>query len=100
MLILRTALWVLIFIGLFLFSWANWQPGISARIWSNLVVDTRLPAVVIISFLLGFLPMWLIYRGVVWRMKRRIRILEDAAQPVSYSAPPAPSDPLQPDTQA
>ena len=97
MLILRTALWVLIFIGLFLFSWANWQPGISVRIWSNLVVDTRLPAVVIISFLLGFVPMWLIHRGVVWRMKRRIRFLEDAAQPVSNSPPAPSSDPLQPD---
>lgn len=81
MAIVRTILWVLILIGLLLFSWANWQPGISVRIWSNLVVDTRLPAVVIVAFLLGLVPMWLFHRGVVWRLNRRIRHLETAVQP-------------------
>ena len=81
MAILRTILWVLILVGLLLFSWANWQPGISVRIWSNLVVDTRLPAVVVVAFLLGLIPMWLFHRGVVWRLTRRIRHLETAVLP-------------------
>lgn len=83
----RTILWVLILVGLILFSWANWNPGISVRIWSNLVVDTRLPAVVVISFLLGLVPMWLYHRGVTWRLNRRIRYLETSAQPPA----PAPA---------
>lgn len=81
MAIVRTILWVLILVGLLLFSWTNWQPGISVRIWSNLVVDTRLPAVVVVAFLLGLIPMWLFHRGVIWRLNRRIRHLETAVQP-------------------
>lgn len=84
----RTILWVLILVGLILFSWANWNPGISVRIWSNLVVDTRLPAVVVISFLLGLLPMWLFHRGVTWRLSRRIRYLETAVQPAAVAHAP------------
>lgn len=87
MAIVRTVLWVLILVGLLLFSWANWQPGISVRIWSNLVVDTRLPAVVVIAFLLGLVPMWLFHRGVVWRLNRRIRHLESAMQPAPGTIP-------------
>ena len=87
MAVVRTIAWVLLLVGLVLFSLANWQPGISVRIWSNLVVDTRLPAVVVISFLLGFVPMWLFHRGVVWRLKRRLGHLETAtAQPVATAA--------------
>ncbi|WP_228243687.1 DUF1049 domain-containing protein [Porphyrobacter sp. GA68] len=89
MLVLRTAIWVLIFIGLFLFSWANWQPGISVRIWSNMVVDTRLPAVVAISFLLGFVPMWLVHRGAIWRWQRRVRHLESLQPPITSAPAPA-----------
>jgi hypothetical protein len=85
MAIVRTILWVLILVALLLFSWANWQPGISVRIWSNLVVDTRLPAVVVVAFLLGLIPMWLFHRGVAWRLNRRIRHLEIAVQPTAAS---------------
>ena len=105
--IVRTILWVLILAGLLVFSWANWNPGISVRIWSNLVVDTRLPAIVVLSFLAGLLPMWLYHRGVVWSLTRRIKALEGAAQQHASVQRPAglndaaptptmPAEPLRP----
>lgn len=105
--IVRTVLWVLILAGLLVFSWANWNPGISVRIWSNLVVDTRLPAIVVLSFLAGLLPMWLYHRGVVWSLQRRVKALEGAAQQVAVaraqhqvsgaaSATSTPAEPARP----
>lgn len=121
MAVFRTIMWVLLLVGLILFSIANWQPGVSVRIWSDILVDTRLPAVVVIAFLLGFVPMWLYHRGVVWNLKRRIGQVENAARqptagarvgdnkalsdPVTATAPEPlrptrPSDGLAPEERA
>ena len=75
--IVRTILWVLLFAGLLLFTYLNWYP-VDVQIWENLILETKLPAVVITSFLLGFLPMWLVHRGQKWRYEKRIKALETA----------------------
>lgn len=77
--IVRTVIWVLLLVALAVFSYANWIP-VSVRIWDNLLVDTMLPAIVVVSFLIGFLPMWLYHRGSKWQAKRRIAALENAAR--------------------
>ncbi len=75
--IVRTILWVLLLVGLLAFSLANWT-AVEVKIWENLVVETKIPALVIVSFLLGLVPMWLIHRGSKWRLQRRISNLETA----------------------
>ncbi|MXO61946.1 LapA family protein [Qipengyuania oceanensis] len=80
--IVRTVVWVLILVVVLLFTLGNWDQQVTVRIWQNLVWDTRLPAVVIVSFLLGMLPMWLILRGTSWRLNRRIGHLEQATRTV------------------
>lgn len=57
------------------FAAVNWQP-VELHIWQGLVLDTKLPALVIGAFLLGLLPMWLLHRAVRWRLQRRITALE------------------------
>ena len=83
--VIRTIIWVLILFGVLLFSFFNWNP-VEVMIWDNLVLETKVPALVIISFLLGFLPTWLISRGVIWSLNRKIRSLEIAAKASSVSA--------------
>ena len=78
--IVRTVIWVLLLVGLLLFSVANWDPTVTVRIWEGIVVDTKIPAIVIVSFLIGFVPMWLYYRGSRWKMQRKIASLENAAR--------------------
>ena len=94
--IIRTVIWVLLLVGLLAFSWANWEPNVTVKIWSNLVIDTKIPAIVIVSFLIGFVPMWMLHRGNSWRLSRRIGTLEktvrDAAgTPAPTAAPVAAS---------
>ena len=83
--IVRTIVWLLILLGVLLFSFANWDERTTVHIWNNLVWDTRLPAVVIVSFLLGMVPVWLLHRGTKWRLGRRIATLENAARSAALS---------------
>ena len=73
--ILRTLSWLLAIALLVAFTVANWQP-VEVRIWEGLVLDTKLPALVVAAFLLGFVPTWLVYRASRWRLAKRIAALE------------------------
>ena len=64
--IVRTIGWVLLLFSLLAFSFFNWKP-VEVQIWSNLVLETKLPALVVVSFLLGLIPMWLVHRASKWR---------------------------------
>ena len=83
--VIRTIIWVLVLVAVLVFSFFNWRE-VEVTIWDNLVLETKVPALVIISFLLGFLPTWLISRGVNWSLNRKIRSLEIAAKANSVSA--------------
>lgn len=85
--IVRTVIWVLLLVALAIFTYANWSP-VSVRIWDNLLVDTMLPAIVVLAFAIGFVPMWMYHRAAKWQFNRRIAALEAAARSV---APPTPA---------
>ena len=102
--IIRTVVWVLVLFALLAFSFFNWKP-VEVQLWSNLVLETKLPALVVISFLLGLLPMWLIHRANKWRMTRRVNALEAAttrlatpkeAEPATAPSPAPASEPANP----
>lgn len=77
--IIRTIIWVVVFIVILLFAINNWRP-LEVKIWEGLILETKIPALAISCFLLGLIPMWLIHRGTKWRLKRRISTLESAAR--------------------
>lgn len=93
--IVRTIIWVLLLVALLLFSIANWT-DVTVRIWQNLVVDTKIPAIVIVSFAIGFVPMWLYHRASKWQANRKIASLEAAARTAS-ATPVAPDRPREQD---
>ena len=94
--IVRTILWVLLLVGVLAFSFGNWDRQIDVRIWPGIVWDTRVPALVIVSFLLGLIPMWLYHRGVRWRQARRINALETATQKMASPKPDQDIAPTRP----
>lgn len=96
--IIRTIIWVVLVIALVVFSINNWQP-VEIKIWEDLVLETKIPALVIVSFLLGFLPIWLLHYGTRWRLKRRINSLESAVRrAVGVKDPPSAGPaPITPD---
>ena len=93
--IVRTIVWVLLLVALLLFTAFNWNP-VEVKIWEGLILETKIPALVLISFLLGLVPMWLLHRAQRFQLNRRISSLETAARsaattPVVSSAVPAPA---------
>ena len=92
--IVRTIVWVLLLVALLLFSAFNWKP-VEVKIWEGLILETKIPALVIVSFLLGLVPMWLLNRAQKFALNRRIGSLETAARtaattPIATSPAPAP----------
>ena len=85
--IIRTVVWVLVIVALFLFSLNNWTP-VEIKIWEGLILETKLPALVLIAFLLGLAPMWLLAKTAKWRLNRRINALENSVR--ANAAPPPP----------
>lgn len=81
---IRTIVWALLLVGLVLFSVTNWT-SVTIRIWDDLIWETRLPALVILSFLAGLLPMWLLHQAGRWRWRRRITALEAVTRQPSAS---------------
>ena len=75
--IVRTILWVMLACAIMLFSFLNWTP-VEVTLWDGLLVETKVPALVILAFLLGLIPMWLYHRSVKWGQSRRIRSLESS----------------------
>jgi lipopolysaccharide assembly protein A len=72
---LKTLLWVALLVSLTIFAINNWEP-VSVKLWGGMLLDTKLPMLVIISFFAGFVPLWIWHRATHWRMKRRIMSLE------------------------
>lgn len=73
--VLRTIVWVLAFVGFLIFAIYNWKP-VEVTLWQNLVLETKLPVVALLAFLLGLLPLWAYHLSVKWTMSRRVRALE------------------------
>lgn len=89
---LKTLLWVLVAVLVAIIASNNWR-DVTVDLWSNLQADIKLPVLLLAMFLIGFLPTWLVMRGKIWRLKRRIA-LEVPAVP----APPPPSpEPIETD---
>ena len=82
--IIRTITWVVVLVALLLFSLTNWTT-VEVKIWEGLVLETKLPALVLLAFALGLVPMWLLAKASRWRLQRRISALESAAQAASLT---------------
>ena len=82
---LKTLIWVTAVVGLIVFAINNWVP-VSVSLWGGLRLDTKLPALVIAAFLIGFFPLYFVHRTMLWRMRRRILSLEGNQR--SYAPPP------------
>ena len=98
--ILRTIIWVLLTAVLIIFAMANWQV-VTVTVWPGWEAETKLPIVIIASFLLGLLPMWIALRTSRWSMKRRLdtseRQLADLRAMANRPVEPVPATPPAPD---
>jgi lipopolysaccharide assembly protein A len=86
---LKTLFWVLLAVFIALFASRNWF-DVTLNLWGDLQADIKVPVLLGMMFLAGWLPTFLIYRARVWAMRRRIDA--NAAQPVPAVEPAAAED--------
>jgi putative membrane protein len=86
---LKTLFWVLIAVIVALFASRNWS-DVTLNLWGDIQADIKLPILLLIIFVLGFLPTWLILRTRIWSYRRRIDAME--RNRFASMPPAAPAD--------
>jgi len=90
---IKTAFWVIVAVAIALFSKANWAVAptysgyIPVKLWGDIIVETRLPILIIFAFLLGLVPMWIFSCVTRWRMRRKLASTERALASAMASTP-------------
>jgi lipopolysaccharide assembly protein A len=72
---LKTLFWVLIAVVVVLFASRNWG-DVTLNLWGDIQADIKIPILLLIVFLVGWLPTWLIMRTKLWSARRRIESFE------------------------
>ena len=83
--------WFLLAVVVSIFTYGNWK-HVEINLWSGLIADVNLPLLLLVAFLLGFVPMALWHQAVKWRLRQRLSTAERSIGELSGStfAPPAP----------
>lgn len=69
---LKTLLWIVVAVILALFCFNNWTV-VSINLWNGMILDTKLPLLLGVIFLLGLLPGLTLWQAARYRLKRQAR---------------------------
>lgn len=91
---LRTLFWVVLAVFAAIMALNNWN-DVTVNLWGSLQADVKLPLLLALAFVLGFLPPWLLLRAKLWRLKRRLAAREQLP-PLTGNTPAAPMPQVEP----
>jgi len=89
---LKIMFWCLLAFVAALFTYGNWV-SITINLWSGTEALVKLPFLLLVAFLVGFLPIYIYHLVTRWRLKQRINATERAlseAQALPITPPSAP----------
>ena len=94
---LKTLFWMVLAVSLAIFATRNWR-DVTIDLWGPLAADIKLPLLMAVMVVLGWLPTWLILRSRLWHVRRKLQLLErpPVAPPVAASPAPAADEPVLP----
>ena len=84
---LRILFWVIVTVLGVVLASRNWH-DVTFRLWGDLLLDIKLPVLLLLTFLAGFLPPFLILRARLWTVRRRLDSFD--RQQTAANAAPAP----------
>ncbi|WP_051531706.1 DUF1049 domain-containing protein [Sphingomonas sp. URHD0057] len=91
---LKTVFWVLLAVLVALFAVRNWT-DVTLNLWGNIQADVKIPILMLVAFLLAWLPTWLIMRARLWSVRRRLEAVD--RQRATMAAPePVADEPEMP----
>lgn len=74
---LKTIFWTIIAVVAAIFAVNNWTP-VTINLWNGLQLDTRLPVLLLITFLIGLIPTLVLHRATRWSLNRKLGNAERA----------------------
>jgi uncharacterized integral membrane protein len=92
---LKTLFWIVVAVIVALFCFNNWTV-VGVNLWNGLILETKLPLLLGIFFLLGLLPPLLLWQATRWRLRRQMQVQpampvvtpsEDFAVPLPSAGP-------------
>ena len=83
---LKTLFWIVVAVFLAIFANRNWT-DVTINLWGNIQADVKLPVLILLTFLIGLLPPFLVLRGRIWNLKRKLALAErPVAAPIAAAA--------------
>jgi uncharacterized integral membrane protein len=89
---LKTLFWLLVAVVVALFAARNWS-DVTLHLWGNIEADVKIPLLLLVFFLLGLVPTWLMMRARLWSTRRRLDALERRSSP-PLAAEPEEEEPV------
>lgn len=68
---LKTLFWIVVAVIVALFCFNNWTV-VGINLWNGLILETKLPLLLGIFFLVGFIPPLLLWQAARYRLRRRM----------------------------
>ena len=72
---LKTLCWVVVAVLVFFLASRNWN-DVTLNLWGDIQVDIKIPALLALTFLLAWLPTYLLHRTRLWRLRSRLDSFE------------------------
>lgn len=89
---LKTLFWVVLAVFVAIIARNNWT-DVTINLWGTLQADIKLPLLVGIAVLIGFLPTFLILRARLWSARRRLTTVHNQPAPLAPAASSADASP-------
>ena len=84
---LKTLFWVLVAVLVVLFGSRNWF-NVTLNLWGDIQADIKVPLALLMAFLIGLIPTWLIMRAKLWSLRRRLEAHDRQQATAAPSASP------------
>jgi hypothetical protein len=68
---LKTLFWIVVAVIVALFCFNNWTV-VDVNLWNGLILETKLPLLLAVFFLLGLVPPLLLWQAARYRLRRRM----------------------------
>jgi lipopolysaccharide assembly protein A len=78
-----------------IFSFNNWQI-VSIKLWGDIIVDTPLPILLFVVFMLGLVPTLLLHRATRWNLNRKLDAANRNLTETRAVVEPVRVDPIPP----
>ncbi len=72
---LKILFWCLLAFVAAVFTISNWN-AVQIQLWGGLIADVNLPLLLLVTFLIGFVPTMLYNHAIRWRLRQRLSTYE------------------------